>query len=324
MSAQRALPDFKMIAVILGLGLSGPVDAQTTARMTEGVCSASWAAFAALADMPAEAEGGLKPEVTPQGWCRVEGLRYERAGPVTTEARRFEWRGAGLDRFIGQRLPPTALEVRIDDIRVIPAPGDVVMDYLFRAQSQHNGIDLAGSAHWDAGARRLVLDGLTIDFPGDNELSASFAIEKVDLSSASAMQMSAGTMALSDLTLDITSHGLFENYVLFPFGPVVLESGGDPEAQVAELKKEARAVIAGLPESSFPAPTRAALGELVADMPNPAGRLHLHIAAPQGFGAARLTRFALTGLPQTVAEVTPIFDGVTVEARYLRSREAVE
>jgi hypothetical protein len=195
---------------------------------------------------------------------------------------------------------------------------DPAMNYLMDVQGAQAGIDLDLVLTYDAGARRLVMERLALDFPGDNAINLSAELVRLDLTSAAGLQLSVGQAGITRLNLDISSHGLFENYVVLPLGlPLLNMAGpGEPEAVVAGLIADARGTIAALPDTLMDANSRAALDLLLADMPHPWGKLTLDIAVPAGFGAPRFMGFAMTGVPFTLQGWMPVFDGVTFNATY--------
>jgi hypothetical protein len=85
------------------------------------------------------------------------------------------------------------------------------------------------------------------------------------------------------------------------------------QAEVDALRNAALGGIAQLPEAAVPADSKDALSALVAELPNPSGRLVVAFRAEEGFGPARLAPFAINGLPQTMAEAAPLFRGVAVD-----------
>ena len=125
--------------------------------------------------------------------------------------------------------------------------------------------------------------------------------------------MSATSFALTEFDARITSHGLFEWYVLMALGPAVLPSEGDMDSAFAGVQVEVKAFVADLPGASFPDESKAALVAFVDQLPNPSGELTLAMRAEPGVGPVRFGGYAVTGVPTSMAEAAPLFQGVTVD-----------
>jgi ethanolamine utilization microcompartment shell protein EutS len=130
--------------------------------------------------------------------------------------------------------------------------------------------------------------------------------------SPGAAQMSATAFAVKEADLTIRSHGLCEWYLFRHFGRIELMDG-DVEAYVAELKRDVIEGLGQLPQATFSDATRQALTKLIHELPNPAGVMTLSLRADTGFGPARVMGFSISGPPASIADVAPIFDGVTIE-----------
>lgn len=231
----------------------------------------------------------------------------------------LRFRGLALGWIADGSTLPEDLEIGVEGLRLVVQTGDARMDWLFAAQSRTNRIDAAATLAWDPAARVLRLEGLSVDFPGENLVEASATVTGVDLSSEGAAQMSATSFALTEADLAVSMHGLFEWYVLMALGPVVLPPEGDMEAAAERLRSDLTAVIDQLPDASFPQESKAAMAALVADLPNPSGELTLAVRAEPGFGPARVVGYAVNGVPQSVAEAAPLFQGVTVDVGWTQS-----
>ena len=127
------------------------------------------------------------------------------------------------------------------------------------------------------------------------------------------MQMSATSFALTEANLDITTHGLFEGYLLMAFGPMVLPTEGDLDAAAEAIRADLMALVADLPETSFSTNSKAALRALIGELPNPSGALTIALRSEAGIGPTRLGGYAMTGVPETMADAAPLLNGVTVD-----------
>jgi hypothetical protein len=264
------------------------------------------------------------PPVTLQdGWCQLDDIVITPEGEYqptwTIEAIRF--RGAGLAALASGK-PPTTLEVEVRKVDMKVTISDPDFEYLMAQQRGSLGIDVDIAAAYDPAARVLRLDRFDIDFPGPNFIGLTAQIDRIDLNSMDGMQSSVGWAGVTSLGLTVTSNGLFEEYFLMPVGDIVLMDRPQtipPAAHVAGVIADSRATIADLPDTLIDAPSKAALDMLLAEMPNPWGTLTVNATAPQGFGSPRFMGFAMTGVPETLQDWLPVFNGVTVTATYLPS-----
>lgn len=297
---------WRMVSVLMII--AGAARAET---VSEAACAA---AFDALTGPEAVFPvAGTLAGVTAEG-CVIRDLVLDMGGEFAPDwhVRELRLRGSALGWLAGEAPAPETLEVEVRGLRFEVSTGNSQMDYLLAAQARAapTSVDLALS--WDPAAKVLVLSRLEIDFPGDNAVSLTGRVAQVDLSSMGAAQMSAASFALTEVELGVTSHGLFEHYVLMSLGPSLLPPGGDMDAAMTGLQAEAIAALADLPEATFSPVTKAALAELIGEMPNPGGRLDMAFRADPGFGPARFAGYAMTGVPQDVAGFEPLFDGVTI------------
>jgi hypothetical protein len=293
-------------ALALSLALAGPVWAERTAIGPD--CNAVWTSLATSFPL----RGAVAP---PDGeWCVFADVVLDMPGTYVPDwhAEKLRLRGAALTWAVDRSLPPDRLELAVEGLRLVVQTGDPQMDYLFAAQARPNRIGVQAALAWDGAARTLTVERLEIDFPGENLVSLTALVNGVDLSSEGAMQMSATGFAVTEADLMIQTHGLFEWYVLMAFGPMVLPREGDMAAAMARVRADLVTGIAALPDATFPQASKAALAALAGELPNPSGILTLSLRSAAGVGPARLMGYAMTGVPHTMAEAGPLFDGVTV------------
>jgi hypothetical protein len=290
---------------LLALLLAGPAGA-------EELCPAAWAKVSAALGGVAAVSGTARQE---GDWCLVEGLVLDQDGPYRPDwhVDRLRMRGSALAWLVDGAAAPEGLEIVVEGLRLVHQTGDAQMDWLFAAQSRPNAIRAEASLAWDATASALRLEGLSIDFPGENMVELSAVLTGVDLSSTGAMQMSATSFALTEAELRITTHGLFEWYVLMALGPNVLPREGDMEAAAEDLRDWMRSAVSDLPDASVSLPSKAALVALIEELPNPSGELEVSLRSGAGIGPGRLAGWAMTGVPRTVSEAAGVLEGVTVE-----------
>jgi hypothetical protein len=297
-------------AGFLLLALAAPAGAQGLAG--QALCAAAWARIAEGLVEVASVGGRVAQD---GDWCMVEEARLDLPGGYVPDwhVDRLRFRGSALGWIADGSTAPEGLEVTVEGLRLVVQTGNPQMDWIFAAQARPNRIDAEAAMNWDPAGKRLRLEGLRIDFPGENLLGLSATIEGVDLSSTGAMQMSATSFALTEADLSITTHGLFEWYVLMALGPMVLPHEGDMEAAAREIRADLVAAVGELPETSLSAESKAALGALIGELPNPSGDLTVSVRAEPGFGPVRFGGYAMGGVPETVAEVAPLFQGVMID-----------
>lgn len=297
--------------------VAAPALAETAEERLERQCRRGWEAVTALREhVPLTGQyDGVE-----DGWCQLSKLALVTNGYTPdVYVDRLRLRGAAVGWFLLGETGPSPvvdLDAQVEGLRLVPQMGDPQMDYLYLVQSNAWPIRAELSIGWEPERKLVTLSKLAVDFPGENALAVTARVANVDLASASAIQMSASGFAVMDATLDVTSKGLFESYLLMSLGPVLLPREGDMAAAVEGLQAQAVAGIAELPEAAFPADTKAALTALVQELPNPSGRLTASFRAPAGFGPARLAAFAAFGVPTTLAEAAPLFQGITLEASW--------
>jgi hypothetical protein len=298
-------------AGLLALVLAGPAGAEGLAG--DALCNAAWTKLAeglgVLVSVSAASVG------QDGDWCVAEALVLDMAGQYLPDwhVDRLRVRGAALGWIADGSTLPEGLEISVEGLRLIVQAGNPQMDWLLAAQARPNSINAEAALAWDPAAKVLRLEGLSIDFPGENLVEASAMVTGVDLSSRGAMQMSATGFALTEFDARITTHGLFEWYVLMPFGPTVLPYEGDMDAAVEAIRAEMLAGVAALPGTSVSEASKAALAALIGELPNPSGELELSLRAEPGVGPGRFGGYAVTGMPATLAEAGPLFQGVTLD-----------
>jgi hypothetical protein len=301
------------------LALATPAMAQD---LTLADCQGALAALQpalTLMDMPLT----LPPVTLQDGWCQIDAplIANEDTYQPNWTADLIRFRGAGLGNVIAGK-PPATLDVQVRRAQIRVKTGEARMDYLMGLQMGRNGINIDFAAQYDATKRVLRLDRFDIDFPGNNAIGLTAQVDRIDLNSTGGMQMSVGQAGLTSLGLTATSNGLFETYFVLPLGAALLPEIPetiDHAAYIATMIADTRATIAGLPDTLIDAPSRAALDALLADMPHPWGTFTINATAPTGFGTPRLMGFAATGVPYTLQEWLPVFNGVTLTAIYTPS-----
>lgn len=292
-------------AGLLALVLAGPAGAAE-------LCPAAWEKVsAALSEF-----GSVRGTVLQDGdWCLVQGLVLDLDGQYLPDWHldRLRFRGSAVNWLVEGSAAPEGLEIAVEGLRLVVQTGNAQFDWLYAAQARANTIRGEASLSWDAAARVLRLEGLSVDFPGENRVDLSAVLTGVDLSSIGAMQMSTTSFALTGADLRVTTHGLFEGYLLMPLGTALLPYEGDMTAAADALRAELATVVVNLPAASFSPASKDALLALGMELPNPSGDLALTLRADPGIGPVRAAGYALHGVPQSMAEAAPLFQGVTVD-----------
>lgn len=254
------------------------------------------------------------------GWCRFRDVRLTSGGyDPDIWIDELDLRGDAFGFFtLGEKpeTPGLRAEAKVGGLHIVPKAHEPLMDYLLAAQAQSWAISVEAALDWDAAGRVLRLSRLDLDFPGENAVSLSVTVANVDLSSDGAMQMSVTGFAVTEAALDVTTKGLFESYLLMPLGSELLPFDGDVLAAAENLRLKALGGIAAMPEAAVPAASKDALSRLMAEMPNPSGRLTMAFRADPGFGPSRLGFIGLYGMPGSVAEAAPLFQGVTLDVTW--------
>lgn len=289
----------------LTLLLAGPAAA-------DDLCPAAWERVATTLSAFGAAHGTVRQE---GDWCLVQGMVLDLEGQYLPDWHmdRLRFRGSAVNWVVDGSSAPEGLEIAVEGLRLVVQTGNAQFDWLYAAQARANMIDAKASLTWDAKTRVLRLEGLSIDFPGDNQVDLSAALTGVDLSSTGAVQMSTTSFALTEADLKVTTHGLFEGYLLMPLGSAFLPHEGDMAAAVDSIRTELISAVVALPPSSFSDASKDALLALIMQLPNPSGEVTMSLRAAPGIGPARLAGYALVGVPQSVADFEPLFQGVTVD-----------
>ncbi len=239
--------------------------------------AADCAAFSAIA-APLAAEFAVPaPAFLPEdGWCVLHGLSVgdspEARMHVTADSIRL--RGSGLERLAAPGLP-LSLDLEVAGVSVGPNVPDPVYAWAFEVMNRRNRISGGLSLTWDPEARRLQVTRAMADFPNANALSLTFTLDGMDLTAPAAAEASLAQAVLREAELVVETNGLFESYVLVPFGPQYLPAEGDIEAAVAGMKAGAVAELDKLPPGLLAPGAREALVAAIGDLPAPSGTLTL-------------------------------------------------
>ncbi len=303
--------------------LAPPVLAETPAERLDRQCRSGWEEITSLPDhVPLTGQyTGLS-----DGWCQFTDIVFVTNGlapDIAIDVLRLKGDAFGYFTLDEALDPDLDLALQADGLRMVVQMDQPQMDWLYQAQSRAHPIRLDLALDWDMAGKVVTLSQLDVDFPGVNALSATARVAQVDLTSTATMEMSLAGFALTDATLDITTHGLFESYLLIALGGFLLPYEGDIDAAAERLRADGLELVATLPEPAFPPGTRTALADLINELPNPEGTLELDFSATPGFGPARFAGFAMSGMPETMAEAASLFQGILLTAAWTHE-EAVD
>lgn len=224
-------------------------------------CLATWETL--IAEFPVDwtnvdTASLVQPDLSPDGWCRLQ------AGPDGVDGLKFDtldWRTQGVNRVLIDRLPPTALQVRMT---AITAP---VVDAL-------GPRDLNVTLRHDSATRSLLIENFAVSAGEEHMLQVTAVLDYLDFTSRGAVAMSAGGTALSQAA-----------------GSLTVSADGD----ITELRDLPRAEVepvldrmAAADQTIFSQDSLAALRDyLITDQGKP-GRLSFTIASERGLGLAQI------------------------------------
>ena len=249
------------------------------------------------------------------GTCRLEGVVLSDGETLRYDVPLVEWRIEGLDAFMAGTPEPLSISLDIRRARFTPTTPDPWINYALAVQNRWNFMDLALRADWDPDLSRLRVDEARIDLPGANGVVVSYEVTGVGA------EMLLGTIdGLEDLRLThfdlrVENEGFFDSVVLFALMDRLRGFGDTPETAVETLSQTARGRIAGLPEASFPAPTRDALDRMAQGLPMPRGRMTL-TKKGEALPFSRLFEQGLAPDPLTPEILGEVFRGIELDITY--------
>ncbi|MEM9972234.1 MAG: hypothetical protein AAF762_14225 [Pseudomonadota bacterium] len=221
----------------------------------------------------------------PDGWCGVRSLRVALEDGMTLSIEDFTWRGADMERFLNDGLPPTALEVNAK--RVNLSGGDSVG---FAGLAGPSGLDLSLAVVWDEGRNFLDVRQIDVRSSNGDRLTLSAHIDNVDLSSEAAMQMSATAWSVSKAVIGIGVGEALQELV--------------PGVDLSTL-------VSALPGDVLSSGSAAAISQYNAD--GPQGNLTFDVAATPGLGPARFLPVFMSGLDPMDAS---LWSGVALDIAF--------
>lgn len=283
--------------------------------MPESECRGIW--LEARKIVTASAELGPVQD----GWCVLSNVIIDLQGKYVPEIHidELRFRGSVVPWVLGTVWPdgtgkfPGDLQLRVKGLQRVMHTGTAPIDYLFAAQARLGAIDGSASLYWVPDTKTLTVSSLDLDFPGKNTLSLKGRITNVDPVAVRATGQTPTGFALTDAELDVTTHGLFEEYLLPPLVNAALPKGA---ADVERVRKQVLELLADLPDAAVPSGTKDALNRLIDELPNPSGTLVAQFRSEPGFGSDRLAPLEGMAMPMSAEGLAPLFEGVHLEATW--------
>lgn len=284
-------------AIILCLLAASGSNAQTApdcAGLTQALAGALGATDGYTLTVP--------PAGPTDGWCVLDGATLRSTGPgrPNLSAERFRLRRDGAD---GQ----PRIEIDATGLRVLPVVGDASVDERLRALFRLQTADLSLDATQNETDDRLEVQSLVLRLSGGTELKLSADIRGADLAPASLIGGS-----VTRLDLQWRSDGRVAGPVMEMAGEAMVGVGGG--ASVDAARGALSTVVAALPEAALSDDSRAALVDLVADLPQGRGKLRLSLSSQDGIGAARIAVAALSGDPFGPEALAALFKDARINA----------
>ncbi|MFK7941104.1 MAG: hypothetical protein AB8B82_17120 [Roseovarius sp.] len=231
-------------------------------NMTPDTCRAGWQAFNEMTGQTAQM-AAVKPDVTDQGWCRIDSTNAELTAKDFTS---LEFRGTGIDAAVTNQGAPETLDVRIDGI-------DLLHGWKLPLDAQYAGPrgTLALSYVHLPDTRATQLKQLNAEFGGLGHIKVKAQGGGVDLSSLSAMQITSGGGRVTDITLQIQTTPDLKQAMLPPIA-----------AAMGALYVDA------IPDTSIDANSRDALRRFLTSGPDTGGLLRAQGHSPAGIGVLQI------------------------------------
>jgi len=198
-------------------------------------------------------------KISIDGWCL---LMNPKGGTV-------EWRAEGLDRFLQQGVPPTALAIRLTDPDVIRA-----LELGAKADAPAMPMQITLTLRQNADVHQLLVEGLQISGPKGNTVLLQGVFHDVDLSSMAKMQTSLGSAKLRGVTLVAEGNRKLAPYLRPYIGETFPERTRWRSAMIDK--------VSDWPNHSFPPETKRAVQQLIAVLPAPNGTLRVEVDTGAG------------------------------------------
>ncbi len=211
-------------------------------------------------------------KISKDGWCQM-------TNPL---GGKVEWRAEGLDRFLQQGVPPTALAIRLTDPDIIRS-----LELGAKADAPAMPMQITLTLRQNAEARQLLIEGLQINGPKGNMVVLQGVLHDVDLSSVAKMQFSMGSAKLRDVVINAFGNRQLEPYLRPYIGATFPERTRWRSAMIDK--------VSDWPDHSFPPETKRAVQKLIAVLPAPNGTLRVEVDTGAGLSAGIFMQTFLFG-----------------------------
>ena len=293
--------------------------ASTQAGAQQVNCASEWKR---MSDVVASVTGAKLPSLglirqRADGGCTTNGITMSADRNLKVKADSLSWNGRDMERFVTEGLPPTAFDIQIKGITLVPTIGDPAFVYLQGIQARGRKIDVSVALNWDRETNIARVQDILISLPNDDYILIDATIEGVDLSTNASTNASLGTMGMTSANMTIRSSRIFQDYLLLPLGMALLDGHDDPDRRVTELKAEAQAALRKAPNSIVSAQSLTALSTLISELPDPSGILEIRQTATPGLGVARGMSMAMRqGRLESLDDLWSIYDGIRFDVTY--------
>lgn len=272
--------------------------------MTGADCRASWAAIAGLTGQSGGAKLGDGPFAASDGACEMRDVSLDAAS-----AKRLRWRVTGP---MDQAQLPLVAEVDLYDLRLGALAAKAGGGGWFKIAAAR--LDGGFVFHREAGSQQVEIDQIYLTTGEGNRLALRARLDGLDGGALPASLMTARITAL-DFALDTTDlSALLAALPATSAAPAAHKTQAPPDP-AKSVQAALALALPDLPPALLAPEDRAALAAFTAAMPHAAGRLDVHVEAPNGLTPAS---FALLGVKRdpTPQDVFRLLAGTTTTIRW--------
>ncbi len=292
--------------------MASPAGADTaTVTMTGDDCRSSLAAIAGLISQNNDDNKiGDGPFVAGDGACEMRDAAFAKGG-----ARRLRWRAEGVPALAQGRMP-VAAQIDLLDLHLGGGPAKAGGGGWFKAAKTR--VDGGASFSWDAASRTMEIGQLYLTTGEGNRLALGAQLAGLtdgDLPDLLPQLVSAQITAL-DISLDTTDLSALVAALPRRNPPDAKASTAHPPPDpVSTAQTVLAAALPDLPPGVFDAESAGALGAFIGAMPRAAGRLDVHVDAPNGLIPASFVLLGARGDP-TPQDVFRLLAGSKITIRW--------
>lgn len=248
------------------------------------------------------------------GTCKISRMAL-RADGLKVDVGTLEWTFTGLNA-IETKSGVVDLKVKLRDLRMVPTNDDPWIGYMLDQQNRHNLIDGDFSATLNLGTGTLELERLDVDLPGDNAVSLTFTAGGIAPEVLSGNVANLMALSVNRLEVIVTNTGFADGLILGALMGAMSDLPGTPEGQIEATRRDARAIVDGLPDDILINDSKAALGRLIDDAPVPWGTVSVSLTADPALPLVRFPALALASNPFDPGALGFAFSGSEVSVTY--------